>query len=82
MFPLPSIGDVEIISTLVQHHIPEARLIEYRGLELTFLIPRKYFKSQAYVGLFQELEQMLSDLGLNTFGVSDTSLEEVTPMML
>uniref|UniRef100_A0A8K9VDB2 P-type phospholipid transporter n=1 Tax=Oncorhynchus mykiss TaxID=8022 RepID=A0A8K9VDB2_ONCMY len=70
-------GDVDNITTLIHHHVPEAKLIEAIGQELTFLLPNKGFKHRAYASLFRELEETLGDMGLSSFGISDTSLEEV-----
>ncbi|KAG7487527.1 hypothetical protein MATL_G00024490 [Megalops atlanticus] len=70
-------GDLESITTLIHHHVPEAQLIETIGQELTFLLPNKDFKHRAYASLFRELEETLGDIGLSSFGVSDTSLEEI-----
>ena len=47
------------------------------GQELTYLLPNKGFKHRAYASLFRELEETLADMGLSSFGISDTSLEEV-----
>lgn len=41
-------------------------------------MPNKNFKQRSYASLFRELEETLDDLGLSSFGVSDTPLEEVT----
>uniref|UniRef100_A0A3Q0SWA0 P-type phospholipid transporter n=1 Tax=Amphilophus citrinellus TaxID=61819 RepID=A0A3Q0SWA0_AMPCI len=65
------------ITALVHHHVPQARLIEAIGQELTFLLPNRNFQPRAYASLFRELEETLVDIGLSSFGVSDTSLEEV-----
>lgn len=62
---------------LVYHHVPEAKLVECIGQELIFLLPNKNFKQRAYASLFRELEETLADLGLSSFGISDTPLEEV-----
>uniref|UniRef100_A0A8C4ZZL0 ATP-binding cassette, sub-family A (ABC1), member 4a n=1 Tax=Gadus morhua TaxID=8049 RepID=A0A8C4ZZL0_GADMO len=70
-------GDVERITRLVRHHVSEASLVEAVGQELTYLLPQRDFQPRAYASLFRELEESLSDLGLSSFGVSDTSLEEV-----
>ena len=67
-------GDVESITSLIHHHVPEAKLIEMVGQELTYLLPNKGFKQRAYASLFRELEEMLADMGLSSFGISDTSL--------
>ncbi|CAL1580468.1 unnamed protein product [Knipowitschia caucasica] len=70
-------GDVENITSLIHHHVPEAKLIETIGQELTYLLPNKNFKHRAYASLFRELEETLTDMGLSSFGISDTSLEEI-----
>uniref|UniRef100_A0A3P9NX15 ATP-binding cassette, sub-family A (ABC1), member 4a n=1 Tax=Poecilia reticulata TaxID=8081 RepID=A0A3P9NX15_POERE len=71
-------GNLESITALVHHHVPQARLIEAIGQELTFLLPNRDFQPRAYASLFRELEETLVDIGLSSFGVSDTSLEEVS----
>uniref|UniRef100_A0A7N8X278 ATP-binding cassette, sub-family A (ABC1), member 4b n=1 Tax=Mastacembelus armatus TaxID=205130 RepID=A0A7N8X278_9TELE len=70
--------DIDSITSLIHHHVPEAKLIEMIGQELTYLLPSKGFKHRAYASLFRELEETLVDMGLSSFGISDTSLEEVT----
>ncbi|XP_029955495.1 retinal-specific phospholipid-transporting ATPase ABCA4-like [Salarias fasciatus] len=70
-------GDLERITALVHHHVPQARLIEAIGQELTYLLPNRNFQPRAYASLFRELEETLVDVGLSSFGVSDTSLEEI-----
>ncbi|KAM6920758.1 retinal-specific phospholipid-transporting ATPase ABCA4-like [Lycodopsis pacificus] len=70
-------GDIENITSLIHHHVPEAKLIEMIGQELTYLLPNKGFKHRAYASLFRELEETLGDMGLSSFGISDTSLEEI-----
>ncbi|KAM7400259.1 hypothetical protein PAMA_004793 [Pampus argenteus] len=70
-------GDIDSITSLIHHHVPEAKLIEMIGQELTYLLPNKGFKHRAYASLFRELEDTLADIGLSSFGISDTSLEEI-----
>uniref|UniRef100_A0A8C4IQ72 P-type phospholipid transporter n=1 Tax=Dicentrarchus labrax TaxID=13489 RepID=A0A8C4IQ72_DICLA len=70
-------GDIDSITTLIHHHVPDAKLIETIGQELTYLLPNKGFKHRAYASLFRELEETLGDMGLSSFGISDTSLEEL-----
>ncbi|NWX94843.1 ABCA4 protein, partial [Nothoprocta ornata] len=69
-------GDLGELEEIIHHHIPEAKLIENIGQELIYLLPNKHFKQRSYASLFRELEETLDDLGLNSFGVSDTPLEE------
>ncbi|NXJ15448.1 ABCA4 protein, partial [Odontophorus gujanensis] len=70
-------GDLNELAEVIHHHIPEAKLIENIGQELIYLLPNKDFKQRSYASLFRELEETLDDLGLSSFGVSDTPLEEV-----
>ncbi|XP_054835800.1 retinal-specific phospholipid-transporting ATPase ABCA4 [Eublepharis macularius] len=70
-------GDVNELNELIHHHVPEAKLIESIGQELVYLLPSKDFKQRAYASLFRELEETLADVGLSSFGISDTPLEEV-----
>ncbi|XP_077470976.1 retinal-specific phospholipid-transporting ATPase ABCA4-like isoform X1 [Stigmatopora argus] len=70
-------GDLDSICSLIHHHVPEAKLIEAIGQELTFLLPSRGFRHRAYASLFRELEETLDDMGLSSFGISDTSLEEI-----
>uniref|UniRef100_A0A8C3DQC5 ATP binding cassette subfamily A member 4 n=1 Tax=Corvus moneduloides TaxID=1196302 RepID=A0A8C3DQC5_CORMO len=69
--------DLNELAEVIHHHIPEAKLIESIGQELIYLLPNKNFKQRSYASLFRELEETLDDLGLSSFGVSDTPLEEV-----
>uniref|UniRef100_A0A8C3D3U1 P-type phospholipid transporter n=1 Tax=Cairina moschata TaxID=8855 RepID=A0A8C3D3U1_CAIMO len=70
-------GDLNELAEVIHHHVPEAKLIESIGQELVYLLPSKHFKQRSYASLFRELEETLDDLGLSSFGVSDTPLEEV-----
>ncbi|XP_062988617.1 retinal-specific phospholipid-transporting ATPase ABCA4 [Elgaria multicarinata webbii] len=70
-------GDVNELNELIHHHVPEAKLIESIGQELIYLLPSKNFKQRSYASLFRELEETLADVGLSSFGISDTPLEEV-----
>ncbi|CAJ0932903.1 unnamed protein product [Ranitomeya imitator] len=70
-------GSVPGLTELIHHHVPEAKLIESIGQELIYLLPGKDFKYRAYASLFRELEETMGDLGLSSFGISDTPLEEV-----
>ncbi|XP_060629951.2 retinal-specific phospholipid-transporting ATPase ABCA4 isoform X1 [Anolis sagrei] len=70
-------GNINELNELIHHHVPEAELIESIGQELIYLLPSKNFKQRSYASLFRELEETLADLGLSSFGISDTPLEEV-----
>lgn len=71
------IGNLNELNELIHHHVPEAKLIESIGQELVYLLPSRDFNQRAYASLFRELEETLPDIGLSSFGISDTPLEEV-----
>ena len=69
--------DVSAISSLIQKHVAEARLVEDIGHELTYVLPYEAAKEGAFVELFHEIDDRLSDLGISSYGISETTLEEV-----
>lgn len=70
--------DVSLISNVIFKHVPEARLVEDLGHELTYVLPYQSAKDGAFVELFHELDDRLTDLGISSYGISDTTLEEVS----
>uniref|UniRef100_A0A8C2TQN9 P-type phospholipid transporter n=1 Tax=Coturnix japonica TaxID=93934 RepID=A0A8C2TQN9_COTJA len=71
---------VSAISNLITKHVPEARLVEDIGHELTYVLPYKAAKEGAFVELFHEIDDRLSDLGISSYGISETTLEEVSEL--
>uniref|UniRef100_A0A8B9F4L1 P-type phospholipid transporter n=1 Tax=Amazona collaria TaxID=241587 RepID=A0A8B9F4L1_9PSIT len=69
--------DVSAISNLITKHVPEARLVEDIGHELTYVLPYKAAKEGAFVELFHEIDDRLADLGISSYGISETTLEEI-----
>ncbi|KAJ8385274.1 hypothetical protein AAFF_G00191510 [Aldrovandia affinis] len=69
--------DVSLISNVIFKHVPAARMVEDLGHEITYVLPYEYAKDGAFVELFHEIDDRLSDLGISSYGVSDTSLEEI-----
>lgn len=70
--------DVSLVSSLILSHVPAARMVEDLGHELTYVLPYRAAKEGAFVELFKDLDRKLPDLGISSYGVSDTTLEEVT----
>uniref|UniRef100_A0A7N8YHU5 P-type phospholipid transporter n=1 Tax=Mastacembelus armatus TaxID=205130 RepID=A0A7N8YHU5_9TELE len=70
-------ADVSLISNVIFKHVPEARLVEDLGHELTYVLPYQSAKDGAFVELFHELDDRLTDLGISSYGISDTTLEEI-----
>lgn len=68
---------MSLISNVIFKHVPEARLVEDLGHELTYVLPYQSAKDGAFVELFHELDDRLTDLGISSYGISDTTLEEV-----
>ncbi|XP_037635456.1 phospholipid-transporting ATPase ABCA1b [Sebastes umbrosus] len=70
-------ADVSLVSGLILCHVPAARLVEDLGHELTYVLPYSAAKDGAFVKLFKDLDLKLADLGISSYGVSDTTLEEI-----
>lgn len=68
---------MSLISNVIFKHVSEARLVEDLGHELTYVLPYQSAKDGAFVELFHELDDRLTDLGISSYGISDTTLEEV-----
>ncbi|XP_051505256.1 phospholipid-transporting ATPase ABCA1b isoform X1 [Myxocyprinus asiaticus] len=69
--------DVSLISSLILKHVPAARMVEDLGHEITYVLPYESAKDGTFVELFHDMDERLADLGISSYGVSDTSLEEI-----
>uniref|UniRef100_A0A4W2DWQ7 ABC transporter domain-containing protein n=1 Tax=Bos indicus x Bos taurus TaxID=30522 RepID=A0A4W2DWQ7_BOBOX len=67
--------DVKEISELIKYHIPEARLENNVAAELSFVLPKEY--TDRFKALFTEMEDRQEELGIASFGISITTMEEV-----
>ncbi|NWT46350.1 ABCA1 protein, partial [Chroicocephalus maculipennis] len=77
-FPaLPVPPDVAQLSALIQKLVPGSRLVEDIGHEVLFVLPYSGAKDGAFGDLFRELDARLGELGISSYGISDTTLEEV-----
>ena len=77
-FPaLPLPPDVAQLSALIQKLVPGSRLVEDVGHEVLFILPYGGAKDGAFAELFRELDARLGELGISSYGISDTTLEEV-----
>lgn len=61
----------------IQRYIPEARMIEKVGGEATFLLPSSAQESGALQKFLEDFDDQLSNLEIQSYGISDTPLEEV-----
>uniref|UniRef100_A0A8C9DPX7 ABC transporter domain-containing protein n=1 Tax=Prolemur simus TaxID=1328070 RepID=A0A8C9DPX7_PROSS len=67
--------DVEEISATIHCHVPDATLDKNIGAELSYILPKEY--TQRFEALFNDLEKKQKELGITSFGVSITTMEEV-----
>lgn len=73
-------GGICLVSQLtkyIHNYVPEARLVEDVGSEVSYLIPPSSQRSGELQRLFKGLDASLDDLHISSYGISDTSLEEV-----
>ena len=61
----------------ITKYVKGATLVEDNMTEVTFQLPDDTDQMSKFERLFKELERSHRDLGVSSFGVSDTSLEEV-----
>ncbi|XP_068455299.1 cholesterol transporter ABCA5 [Clinocottus analis] len=66
--------EAEKISSLVEQHVPKAKLTRQHETELTFTLP--FESMDTFSGLFAQLD-LRPALGITNYGVSMTTLEDV-----
>nr|XP_056723638.1 phospholipid-transporting ATPase ABCA7 [Euleptes europaea] len=72
-----SVFDVQQLTALIQKLVPGSRLAEDIGQEVLYVLPYSGAKEGAFGELFRELDSRLGELGISSYGISDTSLEEI-----
>ena len=73
------------LTKFIQKHIPNARMVEEIGSDIVFILPTDDSKDIAmkqFEQLFNELDQNLKKLRISTYGLSDTTLEEVLSLFI
>ena len=70
--------DLNSVTELVRCHVPEAVFLESIGQEITYILPYGGARDGTFGKLFQKLDLVMADLGLTSYGISDTTLEEVS----
>ena len=63
------------IQTMIQQHIPESQVLSDVSAEFALQLPLQ--SAPKFQSLFDELDQNLNKLGISSYGVSVTTLEEV-----
>ncbi|XP_049644107.1 phospholipid-transporting ATPase ABCA3-like [Suncus etruscus] len=67
--------DIEMISRVIWSHVPKATLQKHIGSDLSFILPKDNIHSVE--ALFTELKQKKNELGIASFGVSITTIQDV-----
>ncbi|KAK5607825.1 ATP-binding cassette sub- A member 1 [Crenichthys baileyi] len=65
------------LMALVQQHVPGARLVEESKREAVINVPQAAAKDGSLAVFLSELDQRLPDLGISSYGLSDSTLEEI-----
>ena len=69
------------LTKFIQKYIPNSRLVEEIGSDIVFILPIEGSKEQSmklFENLFNELDRNLKKLNISAYGLSDTTLEEVS----
>ncbi|XP_077864040.1 phospholipid-transporting ATPase ABCA1-like [Saccoglossus kowalevskii] len=69
--------DEGLVTRFIQSHIPGAEIAETNGTELTYLLPSAATRSGGFERLFNELDKNMDKLCISSYGISDTTLEEI-----
>jgi ATP-binding cassette subfamily A (ABC1) protein 3 len=67
--------DVSTITNLIQAHIPNAKLETASRTEVSYSLPNE--DSSRFEALFAEIESKQEKLGIDSYGASITTMEEV-----
>ena len=67
--------DVKPITNLIQFHVNDAKLQTSAGTEVSYSLPHE--NSHKFEVLFTEIENRRQKLGIDSYGVSITTMEEV-----
>ncbi|XP_010781481.1 ATP-binding cassette sub-family A member 1-like [Notothenia coriiceps] len=70
-------SDVSDVGQIVRRHVPGAVFLESIGQEITFVLPYAGARDGTFALLFSELDRASAELGLTSYGISDTTLEEI-----
>jgi hypothetical protein len=65
------------VTQLIRSFLPAANIHKISGSEVTYVLPQDPASMGAYVSLFESLSENRAKLGIDSYGISDTSLEEV-----
>ncbi|XP_061922729.1 phospholipid-transporting ATPase ABCA1-like [Entelurus aequoreus] len=70
-------SDLTALGQLVRRHVSNGLFLECIGQEITYILPYIGAHDGSFARLFHELDLAMADLGLSSYGISDTTLEEI-----
>ncbi|KAJ8382923.1 hypothetical protein SKAU_G00037010 [Synaphobranchus kaupii] len=73
----PDLSGIKAISLLLWRHVPEAVFLESIGQEITYILPYAGARDGTFANLFKQLDLEMANLGIASYGISDTTLEEI-----
>ena len=65
------------MSLFIQSYLPQAVLVENLSSELIYQLPDDAASVSKFEQMFVDLDSRKSELGISSYGISNTSLEEV-----
>ena len=71
----------EDVLRFIKQYIPRTKLIEDLGSEMTFIMPTLDEARDVFTVMLEHLENFKKSLGIDTYGISHTTLEEVCSNM-
>lgn len=72
-----SVLDVAVVMALAQQYIPDAQLVEDIGREAVINLPHAASEDGSLALFLNELDKRQGEFGVVSYGLSDTTLEEV-----
>lgn len=74
------------IDSLIKEHVANAVLVQKIGMDIIYCLPASTddgsSQTKKFPVLFDELDSKMNRLGIDSYGVSDTTLEEVCDLLL
>ncbi|KAM6962503.1 phospholipid-transporting ATPase ABCA1 [Aplochiton taeniatus] len=70
-------SDLAALMSLARRHIPGARLVEDMGCEAVINLPQVAAEDSSLAVFLSELDQRQAELGITSYGLSDSTLEEI-----
>lgn len=66
------------LTAFIKSYVAQAELVESVGTEMTYVLPTGESYGSKFENLFEALNQNLERFSISSFGISDTTLEEVS----